>query len=153
MDAALAGAVALFVTGLALHTVKVTADLVLCGLLMLTTGLSAVEAWRHELLIGGVQRASAPRHFLGIPVRHLARVNWVLFGAWAGGGYGLAAVPGSRVPPSRRGLPVTVPAPEYQKIRAAARERRVHTQFTRCGVPSKSRWRSVPAVKNLCSTC
>jgi hypothetical protein len=33
------------------------------------------------------------------------------------------------------------------------RERRVHAQFTTYGVQSKCGWRSVPAVKNLCSTC
>ncbi|MFG3498265.1 NACHT domain-containing protein [Streptomyces sp. NPDC047928] len=90
VDAALASAVALFVTGFALRTVGLTVDLALCGPLILATWLAAAEAWRHDLLPGGVLHVSAPRHLLGVPVRQLIRVHWVTFGATAGGGYGLA---------------------------------------------------------------
>ncbi|MFE6222745.1 NACHT domain-containing protein [Streptomyces sp. NPDC057854] len=89
-DAALATAVALLVTGLALGTVGLSADLMLCGLLMLSTALAAAEAWRHDLLTGGIEHVSAPRRVLGIPFRHLTRANRLLLGAWAGGGYGLS---------------------------------------------------------------
>lgn len=89
VDAALASAVALSVTGLALATVGLSVDLVLCFLLVLATWLSAAESWRHDL-IRGVRHISAPGGLLGIPDRHLTGIHRLVFGAWAGGSYGLA---------------------------------------------------------------
>ncbi|MBQ1089717.1 NACHT domain-containing protein [Streptomyces sp. B93] len=90
VDAALASAVALSVTGLALATVGVSADLALCGLLILATSLPAAEAWRHDLFRSGIRHVSTSGRFLGIPERHLAGTHRLSFGAFAGGSYGLA---------------------------------------------------------------
>ncbi|WP_236242713.1 NACHT domain-containing protein [Streptomyces sp. CC228A] len=90
VDAALAAAVALFVTGLAFGTVGLTADLALCALLILATGLSAIEAWREDLSRVGVLHVGAPGRLLGVPAHRLVRIDRLMFGLFGGSGYGLA---------------------------------------------------------------
>ncbi len=90
VDAALAAAVALFVTGLAFGTVGLTADLALCALPILATGLSAIEAWREDLSRVGVLHVGAPGRLLGVPAHRLVRIDRLMFGLFGGSGYGLA---------------------------------------------------------------
>ncbi|OII67675.1 hypothetical protein BJP39_24125 [Streptomyces sp. CC77] len=90
VDVALAAAVTLLVAGLAFATVGLSVDLAMCALLILATGLSAIEAWREDLSRVGVLHVGAPRRLLGVPAHRLVRIDRLAFGLFNGGGYGLA---------------------------------------------------------------